>query len=364
MRYYIFKTALKLIILTAVSQGVIFLNGCAVSKPGARLGSYATATLGTHFLDTNCLGRHHFGSSCFEKNGIVYTCKGGHIDIAHARIAADNVRYLQDMARKNLLGTSRNFDFKLKVEPSTYYVTLEYPQNWKKLSKKDRIRIADEVSMEMGAYLTYIMTTWHEVLTWFGFKCMAIVPEQPSAFSWEDVYSNVFGIKVGTQALQDKKHGYNTAVTIALEKELKNLGIQSKDTARKASEKMRGTWYEGALIAEMKVRNLDIGIDDGFVTPMLVPGVCRSAVPEPLPVPNLYKFHKYGFKMTLEVEMKELEKDRVLRIIYLNVSPNEYPKRIQPVKHLPAIMDYIKRKTEKKRIGKPRVNKPLHFPDI
>jgi len=360
MRYYIFKTALKLTILTAVFPGIIFLNGCTVSQPGARLGSYATATLGTHFLDTNSLGKHHFGSSCFEKNGIVYTCKGGHIDIAHVRIAADNTRYLQDIVRKNLLRDSRNFEFKLKVEPSTYYVTLDYPPNWKKLSKKEKSRIADEVSMELGPYFTYIMTTWHEVLTWFGFKCMAFVPEQPSAFSWEDVYSNVFGIKIGTLALQDKKHSYNNAVTIALEKELKKLGIKSKETARKASGKMRGTWYEGTLIAEMKVRNLDIGIDDGFVTPMLVPGVCRSDVPEPLPVPKLSKLYTYGFKMTLEVGPRELEKDKVLRIIYPDVSPNEYPRRISPVKHLPAIMDYIKKELQQKK----QVGKPLHFPAI
>jgi hypothetical protein len=362
LRHYILKTALKLVILTTVFPGVIFLNGCTVSQPGVRLGSYATATLGTHFLDTNSLGRHHFGSSCFERNGIVYTCKGGHIDIAHVRIAADNVRYLQDKVRRNLLRDSRTFDFKLKVEPSTYYVTIEYPPNWKKLSKKERNRIADEVSMELGAYLTYVMTTWHEVLTWFGFKCMAFVPEQPSAFSWEDVYSNVFGIKIGTLALQDKKHSYNKAVTIALEKELKKFGIQSKDTARKASDKMRGIWYEGTLIAEMKVRNLDIGIDDGFVTPMLVPGICRGAIPEPLAVPKLSKLNTYGFKMILEVKPRELEKNRILRVIYPNVSPNEYPERIQPVEHLPAIMDYIKKELENKRVDKHL--KPLHFPDI
>jgi hypothetical protein len=348
MRYYIFKTALKLIILTAVSPGIIFLNGCAVSQPGVRMGSYATATLGTHFLDADSMGKHHFGSSCFEKNGIVYTCKGGHIDIAHARIAADNVRYLQGMARKNLLRGNRNFEFKLKVEPSTYYVTLEYPPNWQNLSRKEKNKMIGELSIETASYLTYVMTTWHEVLTWFGFKCMAFVPEQPSAFSWEDLYSNVFGIKIGALALQDKKHGYNEAVTIAFHKELRKLGIQSKETAKKASEKMRGIWYDGILIAEMKVRNLDIGIDDGFVTPMLVPGVCRDASPEPLSVPKLYYLYTYGFKMTLDIEPKELERNKVFRIIYPDISPNEYPKKIQLEKHLPAIMDYIKREIEKK----------------
>jgi hypothetical protein len=358
VRYYIFKVALKLFLPTAVLSCAIFLSGCGVPQPGVRLGSYATATLGTHFLDADNLGRHHYGGSCFEKNGIVYTCKGGHVDITHARIAADNVRYLQNKAKRALLKMDRQFKFKLKVEPSTYYVTLEYPPTWKNLPKKEKSRIADEVSIELGAYCVYVMTTWHEVLTWFGFKSMAFIPEQPSAFSWEDVYSNVFGIKIGTLALRDKTNGYNKAVTIAFQKELKGLGIQPKSTARKASEKMRGTWYEGALIAEMKVRNLDVGIDDGFVTPMIVPGVCKNAFPQSLPVPKL-KPYMYGFKITLEVEPREMEKDRIFKIIYPEVSPSEYPRKVQPAKHLPAIMNYIKREVAKKQMGK-----PLHFPNI
>ncbi|MDD5063360.1 MAG: DUF4056 domain-containing protein [Phycisphaerae bacterium] len=312
------------------------------------MGSYATATLGTHFLDADTMGKHHFGNSYLEKNGIVYTCDGGHIDIAHARIAADNVRYIHGLARKNLLKENRNFEFKLKVEPSTYYVTIEYPPDWQNLSRKEKNKMIDELSIEMGSYLTYVMTTWHEVLTWFGFKCMAFVPEQPSAFSWEDVYSNVFGIKIGALALQDRRHSYNDAVTIAFDKELRKLGIRSRETARNASEKMRGIWYEGALIAEMKVRNLDIGIDDGFITPMLVPGVCRNAVPEPLPVPKLYYLYTYGFKMKLEIGPKELERNKIFRIIYPDISPSEYPKKIELEKHLPAIMAYIKKEIGKK----------------
>jgi hypothetical protein len=316
------------------------------------MGSYATATLGTHFLDEDTLGKHHFGIAYLEKNGIVYTCKGGHIDIAHARIAADNVRYLQDKVKKILLKEEREFDFKLTVEPSTYYATLEYPPDWKNLSKKEKSEMIDKLSMELGAYLTYVMTTWHEVLTWFGFKCMAFVPERPSSFSWEDLYSNVFGVRIGVLALQDKRHSFNKAVTIAFEKELHKLGIQSKETAREASEKMRGIWYDGILIANMKIRNLDIGIDDGFITPMLVPGICRDASPEPLPVPKLYYLYTYGFKMTLEVKPKELERNRIYRVIYPDVRPSEYPKKIELEKHLTAIMSYIKREAEKKQISK------------
>jgi hypothetical protein len=192
--------------------------------------------------------------------------------------------------------------------------------------------------MELSQYFTFTMTTWHEVLTWFGYKCMAFLPEQPSAFSWEDIYSNLVGIRIGAQALQDEEHSYNKAVTIAIKRELEDLQVQSSDAARKASEKMRGIWYDGIVLINMTERNFDIGLDDGFITPTLVPGFCEGAVPQSYPVPALDKFKKYGFTMNLDVEPREFEKDKVLRIIY----PNGGPKRIQPIKHLPVVIDYIK----------------------
>jgi len=345
----IWTRTLRIIIPGGITVVIFFLNGCGVPQPGVRLGSYATATLGTNFLDLNSMGKHSFGSAWFEKNGIVYTCRGGHIDIAHARIAADNVRYLQDKARRTISGRKHDFSFKLKVEPSTYYVRIEYPQKWKKLSAKERRRITDEVSLEMGEYLTYTMTTWHEVLTWFGFKTMGFIPEQPSAFSWEDIYSNVFGIRIGSQAIRDKSHGYDQAVTIAMRKDLEDLGVQSAKTARKASDKMRGTWYMGLLIAEMKVRNTDVGIEDGYVTPMLVPGVCEGAEPKSYPVPTLEKSQKYGFEMDLRVEPKEFERGKILDVIYPDRAA---PEKIQPDKHLLEIMDYINKSIEKKAKSK------------
>lgn len=340
------KKTYKLAAILFIVLGAIIFNGCGVPEPGLRMGSYATATVGTNFLDSNSLGTHSFGRSWSEKNGIVYTCRGGHIDIAHARIAADNVRYLQDKSKRALLIKDREFHFKLKVEPSTYDVKLEYPLRWGSLSGEVRQNIIDEVSIEMGEYLTYIMTTWHEVLTWYGFKSMGFIPEQPSAFSWEDMYSNVFGIQVGAEALRDKSHNYDTAMTIALKRELEDLGIQSAETAIKASEKMRGTWWAGALLVDMKVRNTDVGIDDGFVSPMLVPGICEGAEPKPCPVPTLDKFHKYGFAMVIEVTPKEFERYQFLKVIYPNCAA---PKKIQPAKCLPVVIDYINKEMEKKQ---------------
>jgi hypothetical protein len=338
-REQLLKITLKLVVLTAIVPAIASFTGCTFSgEPRVRLGSYATSTPGTNFININSLGRHSYGCFLFENNGIVYTCRGGHVDIAHVRIGADNVRHLYYKVRKNLLKNNSTIKFKLNVEPSQYFVDIEYPSYWETLPKDEKRRIADEVALEMSQYFTFTMTTWHEVLTWFGYKCMAFLPEQPSAFSWEDIYSNLVGIRIGAQAILDEEHSYNEAVTIAIKKELEDLQVQPRHTAWSAAEKMRGIWFEGLVLVDMRERNFDIGLDDGFVTPTLVPGVCDDAQPKSCPVPTLDKFQKYGFTMDLEVEPKEFERGKILKIIY----PNGERKRIQPAKHIPLVIDYIK----------------------
>ena len=66
---------LKIIVKAVVAAGVvwaaIFLNGCTMSgAPRVRLGSYATSTPGTNFIDTNSLGRHSYSSFLLENNGL------------------------------------------------------------------------------------------------------------------------------------------------------------------------------------------------------------------------------------------------------------------------------------------------------
>jgi hypothetical protein len=345
--------AIKSAGLAVAITGLMFINGCSIfNEPRVRLGSYATNTPGTNFLDANNLGRHSYGNFLFENNGIVYTCRGGHIDIAHLRIGADNVRYLYYKVRKNLLKGKPYLTFKLNVEPSIYFVTFDYPSDWESKTNKDKQNEADELAMELSQYLTFTMTTWHEVLTWYGYKCMGILPEQPSAFSWEDIFSNLVGIRIGAEALRDEKHGYDTAVTIAIKKELENLGVQSASTARKASEKMRGKWYTGTFFVDMKVRNFDIGTDDGFVTPMLVPGQCQGTEPQSYPVPTLDKFHKYGFKMTLEAEPREFESSKILRILL----PDRKHKRVQPARDIPVILSQIQNGSDQKTLIKQAEN--------
>jgi hypothetical protein len=110
---------------------------------------------------------------------------------------------------------------------------------------------------------------------------------------------------------------------------------------------MRGIWYDGTLFIDMKIRNFDIGTDDGFVTPILVPGICEGAEPKPYPVPMLDKFRKYGFDMSLEIEPREFESGQIISAIY----PEKGHTRIRPVQDIPIIMEYIKKQQEGKTLA-------------
>jgi hypothetical protein len=323
-----------------IAGAAMTAGGCSFDgAPRPRLGCYATSTPGGRFIDANGLGSHSYRGSPFENNGVAYTCRGGHIDVTHARICADNTRYLYEKTKKNLLAGHTEFTYSLNVDRSTYYVTLGYPDNWKNLPKADKEKIADEVSLELSQYFSYTMVTWHEILTWFGFKTMAVLPEDASAFSWEDNYSNLFGIRLGAQALQDKQHDYDAAMTIVLKKELENLGVQSHTFAHDAAEKMRGTWWDGEIMVDMKERNMDVGLVDGNAAPTLVPGVCGDPQPRSLPVPTVGTLAKYGFAMNLEIEPHEWESGQILKIVY----PNGKAKRIHPATDIPIVMEYLRK---------------------
>lgn len=320
---------------------LLAVPGCSINdEPRPRLGSYATSTPGTNFLDLSTLGDHKYYDGLFEKNGIVYTCRGGHIDIAHLRIAADYTRYLYNRTKQCLLKTDRQFSFKLNVEPSRYYIRLTYPKNWKDLPASQKEQIAQDVALELGQYLTFTMVTWHEVLTFFGYKSMAFLPEFASAFSWEDNYSNLLGIRLAAEAIRTRPQDYDMAMTALIKAQMEYLGIVSAAEAHAAAEAMRGVWFEGNILVTMKVRNMDIGLDDGQITPLLVPSMCDQPQPQSYPVPTLTSFNKHGFTMDLYIRPQEFERDQILKV----VCPDGGCNRICMPDDLPIFLAYIKDK--------------------
>jgi len=342
---------LRFFAMTSLLLFSVVASGCQFDgAPRVRFGCYPSSTIGTGFLDAEHLGPHGYQFNLAEKNGIVYTCKAGHIDVTHLRIAADWTAYLAAKSFRCLMKDNAGFSFGLKVDRSIYFVQITYPEGWRELPQKEKEQIAREISIGLGQYLAFTATTWHEIITWFGYKCIGFFPEFPSAFSWEDSFSNLIGTHIAVQALRDTEYGFDEAMTLAIDQELEKLGVQSRHTAISASENERGEWFVGRLLyhVDMKRRNFDIGLHDGYVTPTIVPSVreCTRAVAQPYPVPNLDFLGQYGLSVKLEIEPREWEKGNILRIVYPDAKKRK--KRIEPTAHFARIMNYIKKDAVKK----------------
>ena len=315
--------------------------------PRLREGITAAALVGAPFLGEN-LGTHGYYFRLSEKNGVVYTCRGGDIDTTHVRIAADWTAYLTAKSYRCLMRGEPGFSYKLLADRSHHRVRISYPANWQSQPMEQRRRLAREAALVMGPYLAYTMVTWHEMLTWYGFRSVGLITEKQSAFSWEDGYSNLLGTVVAAKALRDTKHPYNEAVKLALDEEMRELGVQSAAVARRASESVRGTWYNGyvSFFVDMHMRNFDVGADDGLVAPTLIPNVraCPDALPAYYPAPTLGVLAKCGLSAYVEIEPHEWEKSKLLRIVY----PNGGGKRINPAVHFAPIIAQICREAAEK----------------
>ena len=323
------RTGKLAVLMTAIAM--LILSGCHINAPRARYGSLPSNTFGTKFPKPDKLGPHSFYYNPFEVNGLVYTCKGGHIDIYHIRGAADNTRHFINLARKAIAKSKKSFSYNYTLELSVHKVTLTYPDNWKDIPKEEKQRIAEEVSYIIGPYVAHNSLVWHEILTWYGTNFAVIDPELNSAFTWEDVYSNLIGVKLAVKAMQDPDLSYDKAMTKAIYDELERLDVQPKEVAKKAAESVNNKWYKGYFFTDMLMRNFDVGLD-GSVTPMLVPGVEEcDCEPEPKTVPTLDGLAKYGFEVEYEIKPNVFEQGAIFKAAG--------SKKIFPDKHFPAIME-------------------------
>ncbi|MBN1973662.1 MAG: DUF4056 domain-containing protein [Sedimentisphaerales bacterium] len=311
--------------------------------PRARSGYYSTTVSGTPFLDPDKLGTHAYCIKLSEKNGVVYTCKAGHIDIGHVRKMADWTGFLSAKTLEQIEKGNTEFKFKL-YEPSIYYVKISYPENWDSYSDDERENIAKDVSIKLGKYFAFSAGTWHEILTWFGYRPKGLLPEFASAFSWEDMYSNLLGVLLAEKALQNDKQDFCSLIRLYLDEALQDLKVQSKKTTLLATEKVRGEWFSSKyFFTKIKKRNFDIGLDDGFITPFPVPGIsgCEKTGIKLLEIPTLDGIEKYGFSVQIEVEPKEWEKNKILRVVY--PQQESKAKKIDCTIHFPVLMDYIEK---------------------
>lgn len=331
-----------MVCLAGLLAVAILAGGCASGdEPHQRLGAFFGSPGGMSYPDPNDLGRHSYRFSLDEKDGgLVYTSRGGFIDIGHVREAADRAAYASRIACENLLAGRTGFSLRI-IEPSIYYVAVSYPADWNKMPESRRRELALEASIPLGQYIAHKSLIWHEIITGFGFSSTGIFSEKISSFSFEDTYSDAVGIMLGGQSLRDPRP-YDNAMTDLLHRELISLGVQRPDVARQAVKHIEGRWFTGDwyFFVSMKEPNFDIGTGTGFVTPKLVADICPGT-PEPCPVPTLEPLKKLGFSATIAIDPRIWEEKQIFRTVHMEDSTD----MIRPEVHFPEIIDEMSHQT-------------------
>jgi len=336
---------------------VFLLAGChEPGKPRMRFGSYFGELGGMEFPDPKALGKQNYQRVGGEVNGMLYTCKGGFIDLGHVREGADRAAYLTRLTYRNLVRKQTEFSFHF-IEPSMYKVKIAYPPGWSNLEAIEKEKVLKNVSAHVGQYLAHTMMIWHEILTWNGWTSTVLFSEKPSAFSWEDSYSDVLGTSIGAKAAFESARNYGAAAAKLLYQAMDELDVQPSETARKATKRIHGQWYSGKTypFVQMKRHNFDVGLDDGTIMPMLVPEICPGTVAEPYPVPRADVLRENGFNIEVGIDPR-VKKTKIHNLIGLDEK-----SLIVPETHFPMIMTHIETEDREPMTEKNEFSKFQHL---
>jgi hypothetical protein len=246
---------------------------------------YGAFTLFTA-ADPDDLGDHAYrGGTDERERGIVYACRGGFLDISHIRKTGDLVPYCQVRIETALRHKVPVIHLRSR-EPSIYHVHFNYPAWWDRLSDDQRDRAAHDLSIRLAGHLAFYMVTWHEVITWHGYKSWGFISESRSAFAYDDGPSHMLGVVAAVDALRDNTRPYDPAMTHALNNWLDRLGVVSTERLHEAIRAVENKWWAGSTPLR---RSIDSAFGDGAVTPWLVPGLaaCPDARPHALRLPRL-----------------------------------------------------------------------------
>jgi hypothetical protein len=176
------------------------------------------------------IGKHQYLGSEDEGNGIIYTLKGGFIDMAHLRDQADWTAFLYHIITENK-GVP---DFEIK---------LGYERGIKKLSLNIPVDISEINAIILAGRIAYDLSVWHEIATWFGPTSIPLLPERYSSFSVEDDYSNLLGATLGMEALKSDLP-YEEAMTKLIDEKLTQLErVDSVSQTYDAMEKVLNKWW-------------------------------------------------------------------------------------------------------------------------
>ncbi len=180
------------------------------------------------------------GSRGTENNGQMYTLQGGFIDLAHVRDTADNAIALFYRIYPKL-GQVQTIKLPDEIGPRTIELS-EFDTNH--LTARQRWEVAAAISVR----LAYFMAEAHEVAQWHGYRSWAPWSETVSAYSPEDLYSNMLGAKIALALINNNlamnKELYNQHMTQWLSATLNWLQPVSIEQTNALFDVIDGHWWD------------------------------------------------------------------------------------------------------------------------
>lgn len=200
-------------------------------------------------LTLDSLGRHHYNDSALgavknivglseEKDGLLYTHRGGFIDIAHVRDTADNTFYLFSRIYPKL-GQQWRFFYSEELGVRRIQLHGFTPP----AAMAQRYTLATWLAGD----LAFELAQWHEIAQWYGFESVPGFSEQISAFSPEDLYSNLLGARIAINVILQGRvesiAAYNAAVDRELQRVLLQLGVATRTETERKFRELDGDWW-------------------------------------------------------------------------------------------------------------------------
>ena len=274
------------------------------------------------------LGPHKYDSGAFsaqgsstknvfssERNGLIYTCRGGFIDTAHVRDYADwTLFWAATIWRSSVTGAT----VELPPEGGKRRVIIRpLPPD---LIERLGVR---RTAIGLAQWIAFQLSVWHEIATAYGYASIELYPEYVSAFSPEDLYSNLLGIKIGGGLLMQPGAAatdslYDQNMDLWLHTTLRYLKAVSPDAGKAATRLVDGVWWDPeARLPDPKLvlrRNLDAGneiapwqISKAYSSPQMTAWVDKECGGSERPVILGRRSAAHGVQfadlLTLEIEV-------------------------------------------------------------
>lgn len=276
-------------------------------------------------LDINGLGLHAFGSgvlsyqhdeltdsSRFEHNGLIYTQRGGFIDTAHVRDTADlTIALFFKIYPK--LGEGHIIELIPELGPREIAFR---PTDISHLSSRRRWLLAANIS----ARLAYQLAEAHEIAQWHGFRSFVPWSEELSAYSPEDLYSNMLGGRLAKaliiRNIAQNETIFNQNMTLWFKAAMRYLEPVSQEQTQALLDVVDGHWWNSSIAMPEKYillkRNYKLGSTQ---TPFLVPEDLAKSQPEFWKtIKPLYKKKKYPLILSLPDTMYGFDLDQMAEL--------------------------------------------------